>query len=392
MRSDPKIVFLIHQKKRNLKQNSMQKKTFLAMLSIAAAVPAMAQWGQRTPTPNDTLQSVRISKNHDVTLSIYAPNAREVKVGGDVNYIEKNLTPVKQENGVWTVTAHNAGEGIYRYHFVVDGMNVYDPKAADAHETTAYLTVIRETSEFFRQKDEVPRGTIAQRFYHSKTLNQMRRMHIWLPAGYEKTCAKLPVFYLIHGGGEHDMTWSTQGAAGTILDNLYAEGKIPAMLVVMPNGSIQTNSMDGEVPLFTQDMVESIMPFIESNYNVYTDSEHTALAGLSMGGLETMDLIMKYPNKFGYVNVMSSGWWKDEKRYAENDAILKSVAPTLQKTIKYLIFTQGGPEDIAYENGKETMKVFEKYGIKHDYSERPGGHSWSVWRYDLLHFAQKLFK
>lgn len=362
-----------------------------AMLGIAAVAPAAAQWGNYTPTPNDTLQSVRINHNGDVTLSIYAPNAKEVKVGGDVLYIEKDLKPQKNDDGVWTVTAHNAGEGVYRYHFIVDGVRVLDPKD-NPHENTSHLTVLRETSDFFRQRNDVPRGSITQRFYYSKTLGEMRRMHVWIPAGWEKTCEKLPVFYLVHGGGENDVQWSTQGAAGTILDNLLADGKIAPMLVVMPNGSIQTDSMDGEVPLFTRDMTESIIPFIESNYNVYTDADHRALAGLSMGGLETMDLIMTHPDMFGYVNVMSSGWWKDEKRYAENDKKLGEVAETLKKTLKYLIFTEGGPEDIAYQNGLETMKVFDKHGIKHDFSERPGGHSWTVWRYDLLNFVQKAFK
>ena len=124
-----------------------------------------------------------------------------------------------------------------------------------------------------------------------------------------------------------------------------------------------------------------------------TDAANRALAGLSMGGLETMESFMAYPAMFGYINVMSSGWFTNNREmYANGEKRLNEIAATLNKTAKLLLFTQGGPEDIAYNNGKEMLKVFDKCGIKYEFSEMPGGHSWHVWRHDLHNLAPRLFK
>ena len=158
------------------------------------------------------------------------------------------------------------------------------------------------------------------------------------------------------------------------------------MVVVMPDGSIATDK-------FVDELANDIIPYIEKNYRVKTDSANRALAGLSMGGLETMESFMAHPDLFGYINVMSSGWFTNDKAMYENgEKRLNEIAATLNKTAKLLRFTQGGPADIAYENGKAMLKVFDKCGIKYEYSEMDGGHSWYVWRHDLYNFAPKLFK
>lgn len=181
------------------------------------------------------------------------------------------------------------------------------------------------------------------------------------------------------------MAWPNVGRAGFIMDNLLSEGKCRKMIVVMPDGGIDTK-------VFTQDLGNDIIPYIESNYRVLTDSNHRAIAGLSMGGLETLEAFMAYPDKFAYINVMSSGWFASSKEMFESgDKRLAEIAPALKKSVKYLLFTQGGPEDIAYNNCREMLKIFDKNGISYEFSEMPGGHSWIVWRNDLKNFAQKLF-
>lgn len=370
----------------------MKNRSVAVALLATMTISGQAQLFNRQPTPNDTLQSVRQLTNGDVLLSIYAPQAKTVGITGDIMPWDWQPRVVKNANGVWTITLSGVKAGAYRYVFVVDGVRVYDPKAPMAHETSAVASLPQNGSEFFQMKD-VPHGAVAQRYYHSMATNSTRRLHVWTPAGYEKSDEALQVFYLIHGGGDPDNAWPTVGCAGHILDNLLAEGKIKPMVVVMPNGSIEGADLYAEVPLFEKELTGSIIPFIESNYRVLTDKDHRALAELSMGGLETLETFMARPDMFAYINVMSSGWWQEQKQlFEQGDRRQMEIAPVLNKSVRYLLFTQGGPEDIAYKNGLAMLEMFKKHGVKYDFSEMPDGHTWHVWRHDLYNFAQKLFK
>ncbi|WP_296701354.1 alpha/beta hydrolase-fold protein [Algoriphagus sp.] len=360
--------------------------TFL-FIALFVSQAAFAQFPNRQPTPNDNLKSAEIMDDGTVVFRIYAPNSKEVALGGEVVPWGQKIEGKRAENGVWSFTVPNLGTGTYRYHFVVDGVKVFDPKAPNAYETTALLDILPTGEEsFFAMRKEVPHGAISSIFYYSSTTESMRRMQIWTPPFYNSKNHKLPVFYLIHGGGDSDLAWPTVGRAGFIMDNLLAEGKTKEMIVVMPDGGMDTK-------LFAKDLINDIIPFIESNYNVFQDADHRALAGLSMGGLEVLDSFMAEPDMFAYINVMSSGWFSDnEEMYKNGDVRLAEIAETLNKTAKILLFTQGGPEDIAYKNGMEMLKVFDKNGIKYETSEMPGGHTWHVWRHDLVNFAPKLFQ
>lgn len=373
------------------KVNSMIRYSLL-ICSALFSLNLSAQF-PHSPTPNDTLQSVRIN-NGDVVLSIYAPEAKNVEVAGDIIPWGQKPESFKNAEGVWSFTIKNVTDGAYRYHFIVDGVNVYDPKGEFATETSAIVTVLSDVNDFFAMKD-VPHGAISQRYYKSKTLNKPRRLHVWTPAGFENSSEPLPVLYLIHGGGDTDNAWSGVGCAGFILDNLLAEGKIDPMIVVMPNGSIDVpggNFMD-EVPLFAEDMMTSIIPFIEENYPVKTDKDSRAIAGLSMGGMETLETALYNPEKFGYVWVLSSSFAPGDKaKYELERKHLKEKAEDYNNNFKILAFTQGGPEDIAYKNGVETLKLFDEAGIKYEFSEMPGGHGWHVWRNNLYDLAPRLFK
>ncbi|MDF0705882.1 alpha/beta hydrolase-fold protein [Flagellimonas okinawensis] len=356
-------------------------------LILICSVPVQAQRFNRTPTPNDTLKSTEILENGDVVFRIYAPKAENVTLGGDVVPWGATLESKKSEIGVWSIIVPKVSAGTYRYHFMVDGVKVYDPKAPDAYKTSALVSIPPEgDGTFFANRKDVPHGAVSTIQYYSSTTKSMRNMKVWTPAGYHKTNKKLPVLYLLHGGGDSEKAWPGVGRAGIIMDNLLAEGKITEMMVVMPDGGIDVN-------LFVEDFFNEIIPYIESNYNVYADTEHRALAGLSMGGLEVLNSFMEKPDMFTYINVMSSGWFANNKEmYANGDKRLAEINTTLNKTVKLLLFTQGGPEDIAYANGKEMLKVFDKNGIEYEFSEMPGGHSWHVWRHDLKNFAPRLFK
>lgn len=372
---------------------SMKKiiSTLCAMLMLACAAGAQGWFHQ--PTPNDTLRSTVVLPDKSVVFQIYAPKAEKVAVTGDLPW-DKPVTFTKEENGVWKGRISKMVSGIYRYKFMIDGIQVYDPKAPDASETSALLTVDPSGNEFFAMKN-VPHGAVAERYYWSEPLGQLRRLHVWTPAGYEKSSDTLPVLYLVHGGGDTDVSWPGVGAAGLILDNLMAEGKMVPMVVVMPNGSIEMpdGNMMGEVPVFAEDMVKSIIPFIEDNYRVHTDQANRAMAGLSMGGMETLETTLNNPEMFSYVWVLSASFAPGNKEVYEYERIrLKKEADRYNRNFKQLVFTQGGPSDIAYNNCKETLKLFDEAGIRYEYHDVTGGHSWEAWRQNLHALAQRLFK
>lgn len=360
------------------------KRILTLVALLAATLQAGAQGWFRQPTPNDTLQSVRVLPDGKVLFQIYAPKARTVAVTGDLPW-DKPVVFKEAPNGVWKGVCEGLADGCFRYTFMVDGTRVQDPKAPLSAEQASVFT---KGPGYIK---DVPHGAVAQRYYWSKNLNQMRRMHVWTPAGYEKSKAKLPVLYLIHGGGDNDASWPGVGAAGWILDNLLAEGKMAPMVVVMPNGTI--TSVPNEVPPFAQDMVTSIIPFIEANYNVLTDKAHRAVAGLSMGGMETMEVAFTHPELFDYAWVLSSSFQPGQDPAAESArlGVKKNVAKL--NAFKKLVFTQGGPADIAYNNCKNTRAQLDKDGLKYEYMENAqAGHSWATWRADLQTLAPTLFK
>lgn len=371
------------------------KKLFSFFLLAAAFVGgAQAQWSF-TPTPNDTLQSVRVSADgSSVTYSIYAPKARVVSLTGDAVPWGAPVKSVEHPNGVWSFTVDNVVPGVYRYHFIVDGVHVYDPKAPATTELTACAMVAPKGDEFFAYNPNIAHGAMAVRSYESKTLGCTRTMRVWTPAGYEKSTAKLPVLYLIHGGGDTDTSWPGAGAAGNILDNLLAAGKMKPMIVVMPNGSINVpGDFTGEVPLFAQDMTTDIIPFIEANYRVLTDRKNRAMAGLSMGGMETLETCLQNIDLFNYVWVLSSSFKPGSDFHAEAERLgIFRNAEKINKTWKVFAFTQGGPSDIAYKNCENCLKEFDAAGIRYEYNEVSGGHSWEAWRQNLYDLAQRLFK
>ena len=360
------------------------KKTLAVTAFIALTLTVGAQGWNRQPTPNDTLQSTRVLPGGKVLFQIYAPQASRVSVSGDLPW-DKPVKFEKAENGVWKGVCEGLDEGCYRYSFTVDGVKVQDPKAPLSAEQASVLTV----GEGYIKN--VPHGAVAQRFYWSETLGQVRRLHVWTPAGYEKSARELPVLYLIHGGGDNDASWPGVGAAGWILDNLLAEGKIAPMIVVMPNGTIPVQN---EGPPFAQDMFTSVIPFIEANYNVKADAAHRAVAGLSMGGMETMEVAFTHPEMFTYVWVLSSSFMPGANPADESARLgVKKNAAYMNAHFKKMVFTQGGPSDIAYNNCKNTRAQLDKDGLHYEYMENAqAGHSWATWRADLEVLAQTLFR
>ena len=361
----------------------MKTKTIFFILCLLIVGTASAQF-RRNPTPNDTLHSVTVNPDNSVIFRLYAPDAKTVGIGGDIVPFGKPVVFTKHDNGVWEAKVENKLVGAFRYNFVVDGVAVDDPKTLYAGSLKPVLDVDPAGDAFWQMKD-VPHGATAEIYYKSKTFNKTRRAHVWTPAGYEKGTEKLPVLYLIHGGGDNDYAWPNVGRANFIMDNLLAEGKIVPMIVVMPDGSVDTEK-------FTDDLMNDLIPYIENNYRVKADAQHRALSGLSMGGLETLDVSLKHYKSFAYVFPLSTGWFEGSNLFEKWEPYMKEHAAEMNKAFKVYKFYMGGEEDIAYKNCIATRAAFDRAGVKYEYSQMPGGHTWYVWRYNLRDLAPLCFR
>lgn len=363
----------------------MKKAAIIAIIaSVLSPVMASAQW-QRQVTPGDTLKNIRVLSDGTTVFSIYAPKATQVSLTGDI----QAMGQPKVQNGVWSFTVPSVKAGAYRYSFVVDGVQVIDPKSEVATQNRPVAIIEPQGKDFFSYDPAIEHGSMAVRSYWSKTANMTRTMRVWTPAGYEKSKKKLPVLYLVHGGGDTDTSWPTAGCAGEILDNLMAQGKMEPMIVVMPNGTFAGD----EVPIFAADMVTDIIPFIEKNYRVKTDQAHRAMAGLSMGGMETLETVFNNPTMFGYVWVLSSSFAPGKQPADEAKRLgCEQKIPVINKTVREFVFTQGGQSDIAYQNGINTRNYLKEAGLNFEFIDVEGGHSWYAWRQNLYDLAQRIFK
>jgi enterochelin esterase family protein len=362
-------------------------------------VPAMVAQpiARPAPTPNDTLVSPRLWPDGRVTFQLFAPNATRVTLSGDWIDWSSSEKLAKNDQGVWSVTVGPLEPDVHTYWFTVDSLRIVDPKNAEVKEGIRSLESLFEVpgpeAEFLARRD-VPHGTVSQVWYRSKSLGADRRMHVYTPPGYGTSGEALPVLYLLHGGGDTDSGWSTVGRANFILDNLLAESKIEPMIVVMPAGHTTAGFHMGAGPdqdPFSKDLIEDIIPYVEAHYRVAPGSEHRAISGLSMGGVQTLNIGLFNPDKFAYVAPMSTGYFPPaleemEKTYA---AVLDD--PKINERIKFF-WIAIGDADFAYPNNKNTMALLDRHGIRYTYYETGGGHTWANWRRYLRDLAPLLFR
>ena len=410
-------------------------KFFLFALVGISSICAQPGGGGRGPQ----VISPEVLSDHRVTFRILAPNAQAVTLSaGDIQASAWTsaaasapaATPgggrggrplTKGENGIWELTTTDPViPGAYRYVFNVDGVTTMDPRNISISESNAqnWSMFFVPGAEFMETK-EVPHGAVASVTYYSKTLEKFRRMHVYTPPGYETSSRKYPIFYLLHGAGDCDDSWTSVGRAGFILDNLIAEGKAKPMVVVMPAGhTTQTPNFGGRGggaassrPLFdddfVKDFVNEIMPYAESHYRIQADRAHRAIAGLSMGGGHTLYIGIPHLDKFAYIGVFSSGlfgiaggspgragtpapegpnpvtaWEEQNKANLDN--------PALKKDLKLFWFSTG-KDDGLIATSKATVELLKKHGFNATFEESPGTHTWINWRNYLDEFACKLF-
>jgi len=236
---------------------------------------------------------------------------------------------------------------------------------------------------FDAKRDNVKSGKVELVEYDSKTVGEKRKMTIWTPPDYSKD-KKYPVFYLLHGSGDDETGWQKKGSADVILDNLYADKKIVPMIVVMPNGFAKKPGVEGRNAGFEDDLLKDIIPYVESHYSVQADAAHRALAGLSMGGGQSLRIGLKHLDTFAWIGGFSSG----------GGGMLANSLPDADAAKKqlHLLWVSCGDKDRLLDNSKSFHTALEEKMIAHVWHVDSGAHEWPVWKNDLYLFSQKLFR
>ncbi len=330
----------------------------------------------------------RILPDNRVEFKIKAPEAKLLQIDLGRKYDMK-----QNDNGEWTCITDPLTRGFHYYFLIVDGVSVADPASESFYGCGMMSSGIeipypQGVKDFYIA--DVPHGEIRMKRYFSKTANDWRRMFVYTPPCYEKSGKSYPVLYLLHGGGEDERGWSQQGRTDIIMDNLISKNEAVPMVIVMTDG----NTRD-----FNSELFNECIPFVENNFRVKKDKENRALAGLSMGGIQTLNAGIMHPDFFSYLGVFSSGWWAKPSQVSINNddteqyyTMLKNHKDSYNKQFKQFWISMGGKEDIAYNNCQVMMKRFDQIGIKYTYRDIPGGHTWPVWRESLHQFAPLLFK
>ena len=348
--------------------------------------------GTRPETNMRNAEYPQVLPDNRVVFKLKAPEAQSVQID-----LGKKYDMVKDAEGFWNVTTDVVNPGFNYYSLIIDGVAVADPASETFYgmsRMASGIEIPHKDGDFYALKN-VPHGDIRIKKYLSG--NSWREMYIYTPPGYDTSTEKYPVLYLLHGGGEDQRGWATQGKTNIILDNLIAEGQAVPMVIAMLDGNVSSGGMGGfgenSLRAFENELKRSAIPFIESNYRVKTDAASRALAGLSMGGLQTLYAGVKNTDMFAYLGVFSSGWWANNTELSDPQyEFMKNNVTTINSNLKQFWLSMGGEEDIAHDNCEIMMKKFDEMGIHYKYSEYPGGHTWPVWRHDLFEFSKLLFK
>jgi len=340
-------------------------------------------------------QFPQILADHRVIFRVKAPDAQRVQID-----LVKKYDMMKDTGGYWQVTTDSIGEGFHYYSLLVDGVAVADPSSESFYgmgRMASGIEIPFAGGGYYAMRN-VPHGDIRIKKYFSTVTNSWRQFYIYTPPGYDVNINdKYPVLYILHGGGEDERGWATQGKTDIILDNLIADKKARPMLVVMMDGNLSSGGLAGfgeqSLKKFEDELKNAVIPFVEKSYRTETDANNRALAGLSLGGLQTLYAGIRNTNMFSYLGVFSSGWFANQPALSDPQyAFMKENATSINKSLKSFWIAMGGKEDIAYNNCKIMLAKFDEMGVKYTYSEYPGGHTWPVWRNNLYNFAQVLFK
>ena len=358
---------------------------------------ASAALAQTTPAP---VVSPEVQSDNRVTFRFRAPNVKEVAVS--LEGAPKGLTMQKDEQGVWSVTTEPLTPDFYGYAFVADGGHLIDPSnqlmKPNLLGTTSQVHVPGASLPW--EVGDVPHGEVHHHFYKSGVVGDQRDFYVYTPPGYDgRGKQTYPVLYLLHGFSDDASGWSAVGRANVILDNLIAQGKTKPMLVVMPLGYgapeilrggfgafRNTELRDRNFAKFSEALLGEVLPRVESTYLVNKDRNSRAIAGLSMGGSESLLTGLNNLDKFAWVGAFSSGGIPEEfdKDFPKLDAKANNQLKVL--------WIACGVDDRLIELNRKLRSWLEAKGVHKVDVETPGAHTWMVWRRNLVTFSGLLFR
>ena len=400
------------------------KKIILSAMLLIAALSLGAQTKEdfkpaTTNQPNH--QYPMVNSQRMVRAQIKATDAKSVKL--DIGGVKYDM--VNDGTGVWTGDSAPQDEGFHYYQLEIDGASVPDPGSLYYYGASRWgsgIDIPAADEDFYTLKN-VPQGEVSEVYYYSSVTGSMRHCYIYTPAEYKKnTDKKYPVLYLQHGGGEDEHGWPQQGRTGIIMDNLIAAGKAVPFIIVMDNGSdtYGPNNPRPERPAagaprpqapaqgqrppagrggnpfagmnfagaFQSILEKDLIPMVEANYRVYTDGAHRAMAGLSMGGMQTHSIALANPTLFSWIGIFSGGVFSKEEvdatpGFRENNKLI--FISFGSRELENRIGGAADPRPITEELGKSGMNTAF-------YVSPDTAHEWQSWRRALYNFAQKLFK
>ncbi len=352
----------------------------------------------QSPPPPVPLVSPEVHSGGSVTFRFRAPNAVEVKLA------REGAEPVpmqKDDQGVWTMTTPLSPD-YYGYSFVADGVRLIDPQnplLIPNLLTPASAVHVPGPSSLPWELNDVPHGELHHHFYKSTVAGDDRDYYVYTPPGYYPAAKKTyPVLYLLHGFSDDASGWTAVGHANVILDNLIAQGKAKSMIVVMPLGygtmefvhlgwnASHTEVRDRNFDKFREALLTEVMPQVESEYRITKDRNARAIAGLSMGGSESLLTGLNHLDKFSWVGAFSSGGISDD---------LQKDFPALDARANqqlHLLWIACGTEDRLIAVNRHLREWLRSKGVKATGIETPGMHTWMVWRRNLAEFVPLLFR
>jgi enterochelin esterase-like enzyme len=368
---------------------------FLSIILFGSALLFAQRGGPRTPPK----PSYEVHPDGTVSFQLHAPEATGVKISGD--FVLGQQPMQKGEDGTWTFTSGALHPAIYSYTFLVDGVRVldpYNPMIKLGERTSESMFEVHGAAPAPYDMQPVPHGTVSIDWYDSKTVGAPRCLYIYTPPGYDTGKEKYPVLYLLHGSGDTENGWVTVGHANLILDNLIAAGKARPMLVVMPYGRALPDVYLGPAAAsatppppsaFGSDLLEDVIPFVEKHYRVSAKAADRALAGLSMGGGQTLQIGLSHLDMFHYIGAFSAGIRSQNPEEAYKDVFSDPAAANKKLKVFYIAC---GKADGLFPTSQALSDALTKAQVKHQFVASEEGHVWRNWRNYLADFAPMLFR
>jgi enterochelin esterase-like enzyme len=405
----------------------------LANIACAAALAAGPLQPQARAAAQDLIPETTVGaaatpvihSDRSITFELKAPNASSVKLAGGDGLGAGPFNLTRRTAGLWSITIPPPVPGFHYYWFVVDGLEVNDPASRTYfgyYKETSGIEVPEAGADYYASK-EVPHGEVRDKLYFSRTTNQWRQARVYAPPGYDADCkARFPVLYLQHGSGEDESGWTQQGRAQFILDNLIAAGKAKPMIVVMDRGyaahsgepfpqlgpDMTLQGMHRAFSTFEEVLTHDLIPSIDSSYRTLPDREHRAMAGLSMGGMQTMFIALRHLELFAYIASLSGpvlpaleGETKIGDPHAQTAFDTKTAydgafanPAAFNQRVKLLWLGVGTAEPERFrESIGGAAHALQAEGVKLRYFESNGtAHEWQTWRRDMNDLVPLLFR